>query len=138
MKIITTKIPDVTTETIDQSKVVLADNIIQNVYPLFDEVYQGKLSYINDIKKSLNQKKSELNKKKENLEQLMTEYSREKKISKLLSRIEKLVDSGLVYDGAIKSQTIVLLKVINKLTNDKLDHHLTETMQIIRKRFSRS
>jgi len=138
MKIITTKIPDVTTETIDQSKVVLADNIIQNVYPLFDEVYQGKLSYINDIKKSLNQKKSELNKKKENLEQLMTEYSREKKISKLLSRIEKLVDSGLVYDGAIKSQTIVLLKVINKLTNEKLDHHLTETMQIIRKRFSRS
>jgi len=138
MKIITTKIPDVTTETIDQSKVVLADNIIQNVYPLFDEVYQGKLSYINDIKKSLTQKKSELNKKKENLEQLMTEYSREKKISKLLSRIEKLVDSGLVYDGAIKSQTIVLLKVINKLTNEKLDHHLTETMQIIRKRFSRS
>jgi len=138
MKIIQTKIPDVTKDTIDQSKVVLADNIIQNVYPLFDEVYQGKLSYINDIKKSLNQKKSELNKKKENLEQLMTEYSREKKISKLLSRIEKLVDSGLVYDGAIKSQTIVLLKVINKLTNDKLDHHLTETMQIIRKRFSRS
>lgn len=138
MKIINTKIPDVTKETIDSSKVVLADNIIQNVYPLFDEVYQGKLSYINDIKKSLTQKKSELSKKKENLEQLMSDYSREKKVSKLLSRIEKLVDSGLVYDGAIKSQTIVLLKVINKLTNDKLDHHLAETMQIIRKRFSRS
>jgi predicted Holliday junction resolvase-like endonuclease len=138
MKIIQTKIPDVTKDTIDQSKVVLADNIIQNVYPLFDEVYQGKLSYINDIKKSLSQKKSELAKKKQNLEQLMTDYAREKKVSKLLSRIEKLVDSGLVYDGAIKSQTIVLLKVINKLTNEKLDHHLTETMQIIRKRFSRS
>lgn len=138
MKIEITKIPDVTKETVDQSKVILADNIIKNVYPLFDEVYQGKLTHINETKKILKQKKTEVNGRKENLEQLMSEYNREKKISKLLTRIEKLVDSGLVYDGSIKSQTVVLLKVINKLTDDKLDHHLTETLQIIRKRFSRT
>ena len=138
MKIIQTKIPDVTTESIDHSKVVLADNIIQNVYPLFDEVYQGKIGHIDEIKKRLQNKKRIVNEKKENLEQLMDEYEREKKVSKLLSRIEKLVDSGLVYDGSLKSQTVILLKVINKLSDDKLDHHLTETMQIIRKRFSRT
>lgn len=138
MKIVVTKIPDVTKETIDQSKVVLANNIISNVYPLFDEVFQGKIGYVNEMKKKLKQKKTEVNNRKEKLEQLMSEYNREKKISKLLSRIEKLVDSGLVYDGSIKNQTIVLLKVINKLTDDKLGHHLTETLQIIRKRFSRS
>jgi len=138
MKIIQTKIPDVTKESIDTSKVVLADNIIQNVYPLFDEVYQGKVGHISEMKKRLKEKKEIVKEKKENLEQLMSEYDREKKVSKLLTRIEKLVDSGLVYDGQLKTQTIVLLKVINKLSNDKLDHHLTETLQIIRKRFARS
>ena len=138
MKIIQTKIPDVTTESIDHSKVVLADNIIQNVYPLFDEVYQGKVGHISEMKKTLKEKKKIVKEKKESLEQLMSDYDREKKVSKLLSRIEKLVDSGLVYDGSIKTQTVVLLKVINKLSNDKLDHHLTETLQIIRKRFARS
>ncbi len=138
MKIIQTKIPDVTEETIDHSKVVLADNIIQNVYPLFDEVYQGKVGHVSEMKRTLKEKKEIVRGKKEKLEQLMSDYNREKKVSKLLSRIEKLIDSGLVYDGSLKNQTVILLKVINKLSNDKLDHHLTETLQIIRKRFARS
>jgi len=138
MKIQVTKIPDVTKDTVDHSKIVLADNIIKNVYPLFDEVYQGKLSHINKFKTRLSEKKTQVGEKKQKLEELMSEYNREKKISKLLSRIEKLVDSGLVYDGSIKNHTVVLLKVLNKLTDDKLDRHLSETLQIIRKRFSRS
>jgi predicted DNA binding protein len=138
MKITVTKIPDVTKETVEKSKVVLADNIIQNVYPLFDEVYQGKMTHINEFKTRLREKKTAVQEKKKKLEELMSAYNKEKKVSKLLTRIEKLVDSGLVYDGSIKNQTIVLLKVINKLTDDKLDHHLIETLQIIRKRFSRS
>lgn len=138
MKITITKVPDVQKETINHSKIVLADNIIKNVYPLFDEVYQGKVSHINEFKTRLNEKKTQVAEKKKKLEELMSDYNREKKVSKLLSRIEKLVDSGLVYDGAIKNQTIVLLKVINKLKDDKLDRHLAETLQIIRKRFSRS
>jgi len=138
MNIIETKIPDITPETIDKSKLVLANNIIQNVYPLFDEVYQGKIGSVSSIKKLLKEKKLLVGEKKHKLEELMSAYSKEKKVSKLLTRIEKLVDSGLVYDGSLKSQTIILLKVIDKLTNEKLDHHLSEILQIIRKRFSRS
>lgn len=138
MNIIETKIPDVVKENIDDSKIILADNIIKNVYPLFDEVLQEKVNHIGGLKNHLSQKKKQVKEKKEQLEELMVDYDREKKISKLLTRIEKLVDSGLVYDGSLKNQTVVLLKVIDKLTNDKLDHHLTETLQIIRKRFSRS
>lgn len=138
MNIIETKIPDITPETIDQSKLVLADNIIKNVYPLFDEVYQGKISSISSIKTLLKEKKSLVTEKKYKLEELMSAYNREKKVSKLLTRIEKLVDSGLVYDGSLKSQTIILLKVIDKLNDEKLDHHLSEIVQIIRKRFQRT
>ena len=38
MNIIETKIPDVTSEEIDRSKIILADSIIKDVYPLFDEL----------------------------------------------------------------------------------------------------
>ena len=138
MNIIETKIPDITPETIDQSKLVLADNIIKNVYPLFDEVYQAKISNISEIKKLLKEKKLLVIEKRHRLEELMSEYNKEKKVSKLLTRIEKLVDSGLVYDGSLKNQTIILLKIVDKLNDEKLDHHLSEILQIIRKRFQRS
>ena len=68
---------------------------------------------------------------------MMKQYQQKKKVSKLLTRLEKLVDSGLVYDGHLKSETIVLLKIIDKLSDDKLDYHLTETLKIIGKRFSK-
>jgi len=138
MKIIETKIPDVTPESINVSKQVLANNIIKNVYPLFDEVYQGKIGNIAPAKKKLKEKKMKVRERSKKIEELMSEYNREKKVSKLLTRIEKLVDSGLVYDGSLKTQTVILLKVIDKLTDEKLDHHLTEILQIIRKRFQRS
>ena len=134
MKIIETKIPDITKENIEKSKVI----IVKNVYPLFDEVYQSKNSRISELKSKLVEKKSIVKQKKESLQELMDDYNREKKVSKLLSRIEKMVDSGLIYDGSLKNQTVILLKVIDKLDNAKIDHHLTETLQIIRKRFSRS
>ena len=137
MKIIETKFPDVTPETINKSKLVLADNIIKNVYPLFDEVYQAKSGSVSGIRKILKEKKALVNSKKTKIEELMSEYNREKKISKLLTRIEKLVDSGLVYDGSLKNQTVILLKVVEKLSIEKLDHHLSQTLQIIRKRFQR-
>ena len=138
MIITETKIPDVTKHSVEESKVVLANNIIKNIYPLFDEVYQSKASHIGTLKKELRDKKEIVKGKKEKLQELMGHYNKEKKVSKLLTRIEKLVDSGLVYDGSLKNQTVMLLKVINKLNNEKLDHHLSETLQVIRKRFQRS
>lgn len=137
MKLQHTKIPDVTTHNIEESKLVLSNNIIENIYPLFDEVYQEKRKNISGIQKTYKERRDIVKEKKKELQKLMNEYDREKKVSKLLSRIEKLVESGLIYDGTIKSQTIILLKVIDKLNNEKLDHHLQQTLQIIRKRFQR-
>jgi hypothetical protein len=132
-----TSIPNVVPENISESKQVLADNIIQNVYPLFDEVYSTRVDEIDEIKKEIESKKSEVKTNKEFLEKLMNEYKRKKKISKLLSRVDKLITSGLVYDGAMKHETIVLLKIIPKLSEEKLDYHLRSTLTTISKRFSR-
>ena len=137
MNIIETSIPDVTDTNLDQSKVILADNIISNVYPLFDDVYTEKVSQVKKLKTLYENRKAKVVKNKTNLEIMMKQYEQKKKVSKLLTRLEKLVDSGLVYDGHLKSETIVLLKIVDKLSNEKLDYHLSETLKIISKRFSK-
>lgn len=137
MNIIETEYPDITESNIDESKIILADNIIKNVYPLFDEVYGQKLSEESKLKKTIAKRKQIVEDNKKNLEIMMKQYDRKKKVAKLLSRLEKLVDSGLVYGGHLKAETIVLLKIIDKLPDDKLDHHLAETLKTIGKRFSK-
>ena len=137
MKIIETKNPDVTEYNLDESKITLANNIIKNVYPLFDDVYTEKVSQLKKLNMLYENRKAKVIENKKHLELMMRQYEQKKKVSKLLTRLEKLVDYGLVYDGHLKSETIVLLKIINKLSDDKLNHHLSETLKIIGKRFSK-
>lgn len=132
-----TKIPDVTEYNIDQSKIILADNIISNVYPLFDDVYNDYLKSAKKIKENSKQLKEKVKDNKENLELLMNELNRVKKVSELLKRIETLISSGLAFDGGLKHETVILLKIINKLDNEKLEMHLKNTVRTITKRFSR-
>lgn len=131
-----TKIPDVVEENIDQSKIVLADSILSNVYPLFDDIYNGYLTSTKSLYSEYEQKKSQVKESKGKLENLMSELKRVKKVSKLLDRISKMINSGLVYDGNLKHETIILLKVVNKLSDDKLDLHLRNTLKTITKRFA--
>jgi len=131
-----TKIPDVTEENIDHSKIVLADSILSNVYPLFDDIYNGYLTSTKSLYSEYNKKKSEVQESKKKLESLMLELKRVKKVSKLLDRISKMINSGLVYDGNLKHETVILLKVVNKLSDDKLDVHLRNTLKTITKRFA--
>ncbi len=137
MNITETNIPDVTQENIIQSKKILIDSIIENVYPLFDEVYAEKLGIVTALKSQIKSKKNELKGQKESIERLMVEYKQKQKIAKLLDRLERLVESGLTYDGTLKHETVILLKIIDKLPSDKLDQQLTKTIQMINKRFSR-
>ena len=132
-----TKIPNVQPDNIDESKILLANNIIKNVYPLFNEVFNSRVEEIKEMKDVLVTKKVEITERKDELQEMMDKYSRQKKLAKLLDRIEKLISSGLVYDGTIKHETVVLLKIVHKLSNEKIDYHLRETLQAISKRFSK-
>ena len=137
MIITETNIPNVIPDNILKSKEVLADNIIANVYPLFSEVYTTRVDEIDLLKKDLKAKKELVRKHKVALEQMMAEYKKQKKVSKLLDRIENLITTGLVYDGTLKNEMVILLKISTKLSNDKLDYHLKDTLRTISKRFSR-
>jgi hypothetical protein len=107
------------------------------VYPLFDKVYTEKLEVMTALKGQIKSKKNELKSQKESIEHLMVEYKQKQKIGKLLDRLDRLVESGLTYDGTLKHETIILLKIIDKLPSDKLDYQLSKTIQMINKRFSR-
>lgn len=137
MNIIETNIPSINTDKIDIPKVMLANKIIKNIHPLFDEVYSDKITHIKTSEKELQLKREQVLTEKDELEVLVKEYSRKKKTKMLLERLSKLVSSGLVYDGSLRTETIVLLKIINKLPEEKLDQHLQDTMKNITKRFDK-
>jgi len=138
MNITETAYPDIVPGNIEQSKVELSNKIIENVYPLFDEVHINKVSENKDLKKELEDKKSQVKEEKEELEGMIKDYNKKKKVKKLLNRLSKLISSGLVYDNNLKMETIVLLKIINKLSEEKLNEQLSNAMKTISKRFSRA
>jgi len=132
-----TTIPDVVSENLNQSKLTLANNVIKNVYPLFDEVQREKRREIKELEKQLQEAKKQVQQRKQVLENLLNDYNRQKKVRKLLNRVERLVNSGLIYDGTLRNDTRILLKVIPKLTDEKLDFHLQDVLKTINKRFSK-
>ena len=137
MNIIETKIPDIDIENIDKTKINLANKIVKNIFPLFDEVLESKINEIKELEEQLNNKKVQVLKVKDDLESQISEYNKSKKVRKLLDRISKLVNSGLVFDTNLRHETVVLLKIIDKLPDDKVDYHLADISKTISNRFAR-
>ena len=136
MRIVETNIPDIDSDNIDFAKVDLANKIIEEVYPLLDNLYQKNIDLSEGMSTELNQKKAKIQKHKNDLEDLIKLYSRKKKVKKLLDRIDKLVSSNIINENYNRQETVVLLKIIDNLKDDKLDYHLKSTMSMLTKRFS--
>ncbi|MHA1620743.1 MAG: hypothetical protein ACTSVO_01275 [Candidatus Heimdallarchaeaceae archaeon] len=137
MRIVETKIPDVTVNNIDESKQILADSIIANVYPLFNNLHKGKEKEAIDYKDKFSKLKSVLKHEKDSIDSHLVRYSKAKKISKILDRINTMVDSGLMNDGSLRHETVILLKILERLPIEKLDEQLNKTMLILNKRFAK-
>jgi len=138
MKMIETAIPDVTETNLDEAKLNLSENIISNVYPLFDDIIESRLQNTDKLEEELKIVRKEVVDKKDELEHLMKEHKRKQKVSKLLHRLEKLIKSGLIYDGSLKNETIVVLKVVDTLDEKRLDMQLEQSLNILSKRFANS
>jgi len=135
MKIKETDILDLDPSKVNETKVGLANKIIDRIHPLFDDVLADKISEITLMKSQLEKKKEEVMDDKRLLEGSIAAYNRKKKVKQLLDRVSKLVSSGLINEGTMKNETIVLLKIVDKLPEDKLTFHLNETMKVVTKRF---
>lgn len=135
MNIIETDIPDEIVENIDYSKIELAENVIKNIQPLIDQLITGQNSDIKLLENELKEKRKIVHKKKTSLESMFSIYKKKQKIQKLLERVNKLVNSGLINEGQSRQEMIVLLKIVDSLSEEKLNYHLKNTMNIITKRF---
>ncbi len=134
MKITKTGIPDIVKENIDQSKVELSEKIIENIYPLFDDIFNDKVSQVKRLEKELIEKKKLILGNKSRLESMIIDKSKKKKVMKLIDRIDKLVSSGLL-EGSAKKENIILLKMVDRLDDEKLNFHLKNTMKIITSKY---
>jgi len=137
MRIIETKIPDIEVGNLDKVKIDLAERVAKNIKPLFDEAHSSKQDEIKQLKSVLQAKKRQVLSDKETLEKLVEAFNRKKKVKELLEKVSKLVSSGILIDGNLKRETIILLKVAEKLSPAKINSHLQEVQRNITKRFSK-
>jgi hypothetical protein len=137
MKIVETSIPDIHIKNIDKSKLHLAEKIVEGIHPLLDDVYREKTKQLEELKDGYKLLRQRIHKEKQELEQLMVEHRRKKRIKSLVERISKLVSTGLVHEGAMRNQMVVLLKIVDKLSEEKLNRQLREITNTVSKRLAR-
>jgi len=138
MKLTETDIYDVTSKTLEEDKVTIANNILNMVGPLFTTELTESAKSLEKIHKKKNTIEKQLQETKEKLKTLQIEFGREVKRKKLLNRIRQLMEVGLTAEPSLKSEVIILLKVIDKLEDSLLDEHIERMVKSISKRFSRN
>lgn len=137
MKIIESNIYDINSKTLDETKISIANNILNMVGPLFETEIETSSKDVFKLKERKKVVEKDLEETKEELQTLQIEFRRETKRKKLLNRIRQLMEVGLTADPSLKSEVIILLKVIDKLEDSLLDEHIERMVKSISKRFSK-
>lgn len=137
MKIIESNIYDINSKTLDETKISIANNILNMVGPLFETEIETSSKDLSKLKERKKVVEKDLEETKEELQTLQIEFRRETKRKKLLNRVRQLMEVGLTADPSLKSEVIILLKVIDKLEDSLLDEHIERMVKSISKRFSR-
>jgi hypothetical protein len=138
MKIIETDIYDINPHTMDENKIAIADNILNMVGPLFESEIEKSSKNTYKYKQKKKDIETELRETKEELKTLQIEFGRETKRKMLLNRIRQLMEVGLTADPSMKSEVIILLKVIDKLEDSLLNEHIERMVKSISKRYSKT
>jgi chromosome segregation ATPase len=138
MIIIETDTYDIRGKDIDKEKVEIANNILNMVGPLFEAEIAETKGSMEKLKGNRANVDKQLSEARERLEELQHDFGQEIKRKKLLSRIRQLIEANLTNDGSLKSEVIILLKVIDKLEDNLLDEHIERMIKTISKRFSKT
>lgn len=131
-----TNIPDINECNINYSKMKLGEDLAKNIYPLFNDIYTEKKDKYENLHEHVKINKNKLINKKKHLQEILSEVKRKRKITKLIERIEKIVDSGVTYETSLRHEMVVLLRSIDKMSDEKLDYNLNRTLKIIGKRLA--
>lgn len=130
MKITDTEIPDINIDNIDEQKVNLMNQIIEGIYPLLENSNILKQNQIKNLEEEIKKNKKLIKNSKLMLTELFNKYTKKKKINQLYECLSKLISHNNITD---KHETIILLRVVETLSNEKLDYHLHETIKLVNK-----
>ncbi len=132
MKIIDTKIPDINTDSLDEQKINLMNKIIEEIYPLVENSNISKQNKIKILNEEIKRNKKLIKNSKSLLTELFNKYVKKKKVNQLYECLNKLILCNNITD---KHETIILLRVVETLSTEKLDYHLNETIKLVNKYF---
>lgn len=125
MKIISTNILDINNDNIDQIKLDLANNIINNIGPLLDSDFIKLQNLNQDLSESLKKLKYEINANKNILEKISIEYSRKKKQEELINIIYEIFENvKLANNYELKNHIKLVLKTIDDLKEKILNEQI--------------
>ena len=138
MKIIETTIPDVTEENIDEKKVELANVILSSFEPLLGEMHVKKSEEEKNLTSQIEINKERISKEKVGIQTLLNEYEKEKKIRKTLEAVSNVDPVKLEYNRSLKSEIVVFLRIMEKLSLEKVSSYLQDIIKISNKTVSKS
>jgi septal ring factor EnvC (AmiA/AmiB activator) len=136
MRIIETDLNDIEETNLNESKINIANEIISFIYPLLSSDYKKKIKEIQELKIYIEKKQSKIKSEKTKLQSLLKELNKKHAESKLLKKMGKLIQTGLVQDK-MKKEMVVLLNSFEHLQEDKITTYLNETIKIISQKFAK-
>ena len=137
MRIVETNINDIPILNINESKLNLAENVIDYIQPIFSKEYKQKIEEVKQLKKSYLDKKEKINQEKIELTNLLSTFSKKNKEKELLGKMGKLIHTGLIQES-MKNEMSILLKTFEKISEEKIISYLNETIKILGQRFAKS
>jgi hypothetical protein len=138
MKIIETTIPDVTEENLDEKKVKLADTVLSSFEPLLAEMHVKKSEEEKNLTSQIEANKERISQEKVEIQTLLNEYEKEKKIRKTLEAVSNVDPVKLEYNRSLKSEIVVFLRIMEKLSLEKVSSYLQDIIKISNKTVSKS
>ena len=137
MRIIETDINNFPNKNSEETKIELANEVINYINPIFSKEYNDKIKEIKELKKNISEKKEKIKSNKIELENLLKIFSEKDKDNQLLRKMGKLIQSGLLQES-MKSEMSVMLNSFEKIDDDKILSYLNEVMRVVSQKFAKS
>lgn len=133
MKITETTIPDVTEVNIDEKKVELANVIISSFGSLLGDMHEKKSKEEEDLSSKIESNRERISKGKSEVQFLLDSYEKEKKVRKALEAVSKVDPVKLEYNRSLKNEVVIFLRIIEKLSLEKLSSYLQDITKVSNK-----
>jgi len=137
MRILETEINDIPILSAKQSKLNLADNVINYIQPIFSKDYKNKIQEIKNLKELVDKKQEKIKQEKVELSNLLKTFSKKSKEQELLNKMDKLIQTGLI-QHTMKEEMINLLNSFENMEEEKITNYLNEAIRVISQKFAKS